>query len=142
MSSDVSEVTDELDSFSMIRPSELGTNLTVTFTFCDNEACCVKSEADRFATVEHVTEIPGAVSIFAGESTGTLSLSSSVLSPTLFLKVKPTVMLPDGLVTVGDGAEGSTSVTRNREVDVDGKNREGDDDRDGGVTGDEEELGE
>lgn len=48
------------------------------------------------------------------------------------------VMLPDGLVTVGDGAEGSTSVTRNRELDVDGKNREGDDDdRDGGVTGDD-----
>jgi hypothetical protein len=60
----------------------------------------------------------------------------------LFLKVKPTVTLPDGLVTVGDGAEGSTSVTRNREVDGDGKKREGDDDRDGGVTGDEEELGE
>jgi hypothetical protein len=60
----------------------------------------------------------------------------------LFLKVKPTVTLPDGLVMEGDKAEGSTSVTRNREVDADGKNREGDDGRDGGVTGDEEELGE
>lgn len=60
----------------------------------------------------------------------------------LFLKVKPTVTLPDGLVTVGGGADGSTSVTRNREVDVGGKKREGDDDSDGGVTGDEDELGE
>jgi hypothetical protein len=40
---------------------------------------------------------------------------------------------------VGGGSEGSTSVTRNREVVVDGKKHEGDDDREGGVTGDEEE---
>jgi hypothetical protein len=53
------------------------------------------------------------------------------------------VTLPDGLVTVGGGAEGSTSVTRNREVVGEGKKREGDDDRDGGVIGDdEEEVGE
>ena len=46
-------------------------------------------------------------------------------------------MLPEGLVTVGD-EEGSTNVTRNREVDGEGKKRDGDDERDGGVIGDDE----
>jgi len=53
--------------------------------------------------------------------------------------VKPTVTLPDGLVTMGRGAEDSTNVTRNREFVADGKKLDGDDDSDGGVTGDDDE---
>lgn len=56
-----------------------------------------------------------------------------------FSKVKPTVTLPDGLVTMGSGVDGSTNVTRNRELVADGKKHEGDDDSDGGVTGDDDE---
>lgn len=47
--------------------------------------------------------------------------------------------LPDGLVTMGSGAEDSTNVTRNREFVADGKKLEGDDGSDGGVTGDDDE---
>ena len=53
--------------------------------------------------------------------------------------MKPTVTLPDGLVTMGRGAEDSTNVTRNREFVADGKKLDGDDDSDGGVTGDDDE---
>jgi len=49
------------------------------------------------------------------------------------------VTLPDGLVTMGRGAEDSTNVTRNREFVADGKKLDGDDDSDGGVTGDDDE---
>jgi hypothetical protein len=55
------------------------------------------------------------------------------------LKVKPTVTLPDGLVTMGIGAEDSTNVTRHREFVADGKKLEGEDGNDGGVTGEDEE---
>lgn len=53
--------------------------------------------------------------------------------------MKPTVTLPDGLVTMGRGAEDSTNVTRNREFVADGKKLDGDDGSDGGVTGDDDE---
>jgi len=49
------------------------------------------------------------------------------------------VTLPDGLVTMGTGAEDSTNVTRNREFVADGKKLDGDDGSDGGVTGDDDE---
>lgn len=73
------------------------------------------------------------------ELLGTSDSASLVeLSPS-FLKVKPTVTLPDGLVMMGTGAEDSTNVTRNREFVADGKKLDGDDGSDGGVTGDDDE---
>jgi hypothetical protein len=62
VSSDISEATDGLGSFSMIRLSELGSSFTVTFTFCGNGACSVMSETEWLISDELVTAIPGAVS--------------------------------------------------------------------------------